>query len=123
MLDFFSTFNVVQRQQRKLLHALAQWQRSPNRDLGEYGLSVTTEITNPSSAAITIQFSLHHEAGGILQSGLVSLGWDWEGNYLGTIESETTPLLREFLLPSAIASGEAWAEPKPLAVLEGGLSA
>jgi hypothetical protein len=121
MLDYFSTFRIVQRQQRKLLLALAQWQRSPQRDLGEFGLSITTEISNPSSAAITVQFSLHHEAGGILQSGLISFSWD--GADLDWLSDSVATLVLEFLLPSVITHGLPSIERKPLTLLEGGLPA
>jgi hypothetical protein len=103
MLDYFSTFNVVQRQQRALFRALAQWQNAPATDLGKFGLSVTTEITNPRSSSVTVQFALHHEGGGIHQSGLVTFGHDEDGCDLHWLPNVTAPLLHEFLLPSAIA--------------------
>ena len=121
MLDYFSTFRIAYRQQRALFRALAQWQRQPLRDLGDFGLSVTSEITNPSSAAVTIQFLLHHEGGGMHASGLFSLPWD--GVDLEFLPADAQLLLHEFLLPSAISSGEPWHSPKPLKVLEGGLQA
>jgi hypothetical protein len=103
MLDYFSSWNVVMRQQRALLRAFARWQNNPGRDLGTFGLSVTTEITNPRSSSVTVQFTLHHSGGGALHSGLVSFDYestDWDFAWLAEIAS---PLLREFLLPSAIA--------------------
>ena len=119
VLDYFSTWNSVQRQQRKLFRALAQWQCAPGRDLGSFGLSVTTEVTNPRSNAITLQFTLHHEAGGQHESGIVTLDCDPNQGDIDWLPGVASPLLSEFLLPSAIASEfRAYVEPTtPLRVV------
>jgi hypothetical protein len=106
LLDYFSSFNVAMRQQRALLKALAQWQLSAGGELGEYGLSVTAEVTNPRSCgSITVQFSLHHQAGGCLQSGAFTIDTqdpaDPRQGSLDWLAHKTTPLLQEFLLPGA----------------------
>ena len=103
MLHFFSTFARVQRQQRALFRALAKWQNDPTKDLGRFGLSITTEITNPRSNAVTVQFSLHHNGGGLHQSGLISYPFDASGWDFAWLPSHTAPLLREFLIPSAMS--------------------
>jgi hypothetical protein len=103
MLNFFGTWNTVQRQQRALFRALAQWQNDPERELGDFGLSVTTEITNPRSDAISIQFTLHHSRGGSYDSGLVTIGDEPDAGNLGWLPEVASPLLSEFLLPSGIA--------------------
>jgi hypothetical protein len=101
LLDYFSSFNVAMRQQRAMLKALAQWQLSAGGELGEYGLSVTAEITNPRSCgSITVQFSLHHQAGGCLQSGAFTIDATSTDD-LDWLAEKTTPLLQEFLLPGA----------------------
>ena len=109
MLHPFSTFACVNRQQRALFRSLARWQNTPTRDLGEFGLSVTTNISNPTSGAVTVQFSLHHQYGGIHQSGIISFSDDGYG-YLDWISEAATPILREFLLSSAL-SGNPWRTP------------
>ena len=120
MPHFFSTFDTVRRQQCRLFRAFARWQNNPSRELGDFGLSVTTEISNPRSNSVTIQFLLHHQHGGVHQSGVVTLNYEPEQYDLARwLPDATTPLLREFLLPSAIA-GEFRHKPEPELVFDGG---
>jgi hypothetical protein len=103
MLDFFNTWNTVRRQQRALFRAFAKWQNTPSRNMGDFGLSITTEISNPSSASVTLQFVLHHDGGGRYESGLMSFECDSVESQMATVVNAARPLLREFLLPSAVA--------------------
>ena len=104
MLNFFGTWNTVRRQQRALFRALAQWQNDSEYELGDFGLSVTTEITNPSPDSISIQFTLHHSSGGSYDSGLVIINDEPDVGNLDWLPAVTSPLLSEFLLPSGIAN-------------------
>lgn len=117
MLDFFSTWRTVQRQQRALLRSLARWQSTPNRELGEFGLSVTTEITTPDHSTVAVRFTLHHEQGGVMDSGQFDFDHDRLMGY-STVGDAWAPLLREFLLPSALCSVPA-AAPKISTLLLG----
>ena len=121
MLDFFSTWRTVQRQQRALLRSLARWQSTPDRDLGRFGLSVTTEITTPDHSTVTVRFTLHHEGGGVMDSGQFDFDHDRLIAFV-TLGDAWAPLLREFLLPSALSAGPVTPLQAP-AVLDGGLRA
>jgi hypothetical protein len=82
-------------------------------------LSVTTDVTNPRSNAITLQFTLHHEGGGRHESGIITLDYDPNEGDIDWLPEVASPLLSEFLLPSAIASEfRAYVEPAtPLRVV------
>lgn len=121
MLDFFSTWRTVQRQQRALLRSLARWQSTPYRELGEFGLSVTTEISTPDSSTVAVRFTLHHEGGGVMDSGQFDFDHDRLTAFV-TLGEAWAPLLREFLLPSALSTGPVSALQAP-AVLQGGSQA
>lgn len=121
MLDFFSTWRTVQHQQRALLRSLARWQSTPDRELGGFGLSVTTEITTPDRDTVAVRFTLHHEGGGVMDSGQFNFDHDRLLAF-ATIGDAWAPLLREFLLPSALSAGPV-CTPEAPAVLGGGLRA
>ena len=121
MLNPFSDWNTVRRQQRALLRSLARWQSTPNRELGEFGLCVTTEITTPDHDTVAVRFTLHHERGGVMDSGQSNFSYDRLIQY-ATIGDAWAPLLREFLLPSALSADASATAQLPVA-LEGGLQA
>ena len=121
MLNPFSTWRTVQRQQRALLRSLARWQSTPNRELGEFGLSVTTEITTPDHDTVAVRFTLHHQRGGVMDSGQFNFSQDHLLRYV-TLGDAWAPLLREFLLPTALSGGSDAAARLPF-VLDGELHA
>lgn len=121
MLDFFSTWRTVQRQQRALLRSLARWQSTPDRELGEFGLSVTTEITTPDRDTVAVRFTLHHECGGVMDSGLFDFDHDRLIEY-ATIGDAWAPLLREFLLPGLLSTCSVTPRHRPV-VIDGGVPA
>lgn len=103
MLHFFSTFARVQRQQRALFRALAKWQNDPTKDLGLFGLSITTDIASPDPKTVTVQFTLHHSGGGSHFSGIVTYPFDSAGWDFAWLPAHAGPLLREFLMPTAMS--------------------
>ena len=105
MLNPFSDWNTVRRQQRALLRFLARWQSTPNRELGEFGLCITTEITTPDHDTVAVRFTLHHERGGVMDSGQFNFSQDHLLR-CGTLGA-WAPLLREFLLPTLAADASA----------------
>ena len=78
MLNYFSPWNALIRRQRKLQVALCQWQCNPTLPLGEYGLSLTTEIAFDSSSGdgldVIAVLHLRHSAGGMIESGQARFG-------------------------------------------------
>ena len=104
MLQYFSTWNTIKRQQRALFTAFAEWQSDTEQTLGSHGLSVTTEISaepHDGTGTLSIQFTLHHKAGGHHDSGIITIGYDPEGQDWSWLQDVTSPFLSEFLLPSA----------------------
>jgi hypothetical protein len=96
------------RREKALLRALAEWQNDPSRELGDFGLSVTTDVSSPiiqATGYVVIQFTLHHASGAHYHSGTLRFpcasapeDFDWLPDVAG-------PLLNEFLLPSGISDG------------------
>jgi hypothetical protein len=121
MLNPFTTWQrSPSRQHRALLRSLARWQSTPNRELGEFGLCVTTEITTPDHDTVAVRFTLHHERGGVMDSGQFNFSQDHLLR-CGTLGA-WAPLLREFLLPSTLSDDASATVQLPVA-LEGGLHA
>jgi hypothetical protein len=116
MLEFLEDW-LDRRRTKALLCAFAKWQNDPSRELGEFGLSVTTDISSPASQALEytcIKFTLHHSSGGYLNSGTYRLPcvnvWhddpevdNDESGYFDWLPDVAGPLLNEFLLPSGIS--------------------
>ena len=118
MLEFLENWLDLCRK-KALLCAFAEWQNDPSRELGEFGLSVTTDISSPASPAleyICIKFTLHHSSGGYLNSGTYRLPCESvlrddskvdndESGYFDWLPDVAGPLLNEFLLPSGFSDG------------------
>jgi hypothetical protein len=116
MLEFLEDW-LDRRRTKALLCAFAEWQNDPSRELGEFGLSVTTDINSPASQAleyICIKFTLHHSSGGYLNSGIYRLPCERvlrddsgadndQSGYFDWLPYVTSPLLNEFLLPSGVS--------------------
>lgn len=102
MLHYFSTWNTVKRQQRALFKALALWQSNADEELGEFGLSVTTDIS-VEAGSLTFQFNLHHQAGGQHDSGIVTLPCDAESQDWDWLSDVLSPFFSEFLLPNTVS--------------------
>ena len=106
MLEFLENWLDLRRD-KALLRALANWQEDPSRELGDFGLSVTTDVSSPiiqATGYVGIQFTLHHSSGAHYHSGTFRFpcastpdDFDWLPDVAG-------PLLNEFLLPSGISS-------------------
>jgi hypothetical protein len=96
------------RRKKALFRALANWQEDHSRELGDFGLSVTTDVSSPiiqATGYVGIQFTLHHASGAHYHSGTFRFpcantpdDFDWLPDVAG-------PLLNEFLLPSGISDG------------------
>lgn len=107
MLEFLEDW-LDRRKTKALLRALGNWQNDPSRELGDFGLSVTTDVSSPTMGArgyVGIQFTLHHASGAHYHSGTFRFpcasspdDFDWLPDVAG-------PLLNEFLLPSGISDG------------------
>jgi hypothetical protein len=105
VLEFLENW-LDRRREKALLRALADWQKDPSRELGDFGLSVTTDVSSPIIQAtdyVNIQFTLHHASGAHYHSGTFRFhcfsfpdGFDW-------LPDVADPLLNEFLLPSGIS--------------------
>ena len=106
MLEFLENWLDLRRE-KALLRALANWQEDPSRELGDFGLSVTTDVSSPiiqATGYVGIQFTLHHASGAHYHSGTFRFpcastpdDFDWLPDVAG-------PLLNEFLLPSGISN-------------------
>lgn len=116
MLEFLENWLDLRRK-KALLRALANWQEDHSRELGDFGLSVTTDVSSPiiqATGYVGIQFTLHHASGAHYHSGTLRFpcantpdDFDWLPDVAG-------PLLNEFLLPSGISDGyQRSAELKP----------
>ena len=127
MLNFLENW-LDRRSEKALLRALANWQKDPSTELGDFGLSVTTDLSSPmqTTGYVVFQFRLHHLKGGHYHSGIYripcgntvstvfdpSLALDWLPEVAG-------PLLNEFLLPSGISDGiQRSAKFEPLRLVE-----
>jgi hypothetical protein len=132
MLEFLEDW-LDRRRTKALLWSLAEWQNDPSRELGEFGLSVTTDISSPASQAleyICIKFTLHHSSGGYLNSGTYRLPCanvlhddsevdNVESGYFDWLPDVAGPLLNEFLLPSGVSDGyQRSAKFEPLRLVE-----
>ena len=118
MLEFLENWLDLRRK-KPLLRALAEWQNDPSRELGDLGLSVTTNISSAASEGleyICIRFTLHHSSGSYLNSGTYRLPCanvlhdDSEADndksgYFDWLPDVAGPLLNEFLLPSGVSDG------------------
>jgi hypothetical protein len=118
MLEFLEDW-LDRRRTKALLCAFAEWQNDPSRELGEFGLSVTTDVSTPVNQVagyVGIQFTLHHSSGAHYHSGTYRLPCtsilrdasdvdDVESGYFDWLPDVAGPLLNEFLLPSGISDG------------------
>ena len=121
MLNFLENW-LDRRSEKALLRALANWQKDPSTELGDFGLSVTTDLSHSMQATgyVVFQFTLHHFKGGHYHSGIYRIPcestvfdpFDWLPEVAG-------PLLNEFLLPSGISDGiQRSAKFEPLRLVE-----
>lgn len=131
MLEFLENWLDLRRE-KALLRALADWQNDPSRELGDFGLSITTDVSSPFSAAdhLNIQFTLHHSSGAHYDSGLYKMPYaiishdasdtdDVESGHFDWLPDVAGPLLNEFLLPSGISDGyQRTAKFEPLRLVE-----
>jgi hypothetical protein len=131
VLDFLENWLDLRRE-KALLRALANWQKDPSTELGDFGLSVTTDLSSPIQATgyVVIQFTLHHLKGGHYHSGIYripcestvfdpSLADEVESGYFDWLPDVAGPLLNEFLLPSGISDGiQRSAKFEPLRLVE-----
>ena len=119
MLKFLQNWLDLRRD-KALLRALADWQNDPSRELGDFGLSITTDISSPiinvSIGYVGIQFTLHHVSGARYHSGRFRFPCDAishyppdvsdvEPGYFDWLPDVAGPLLNEFLMPSGCYDG------------------
>jgi len=106
VLEFLENW-LDHRREKALLRALADWQKDPSRELGDFGLSVTTDVSSPliETGYVRIHFTLLHASGACHNSGIYRCpctdfldDFDW-------LPDVVSPLLSEFLLPSGISDG------------------
>jgi hypothetical protein len=107
VLEFLENWLDLQRE-KALLRAFAEWQNDPSRELGEFGLSVTTDVSSPiirATGYVGIQFTLHHTSGAHYHSGTFRFFCASTPDDLDWLPDVAAPLLNEFLLPSGISNG------------------
>ena len=105
MLEFLENW-LEGRKEKALFRALANWQNDPSRELGDFGLSVTTDVSSPiiqATGYVGIQFRLHHASGAYYHSGTFRFPCASTPDDLDWLPDVAGPLLNEFLLPSGIS--------------------
>lgn len=105
MLEFLENWLDLRRE-KALLRALANWQEDPSRELGDFGLSVTTDVSSPiiqATGYVGIQFTLHHASGAHYHSGTYRFSCTSTPDDFDWLPDVAGPLLNEFLLPSGIS--------------------